>query len=437
MRLSLLALVCVPALAAAEPQKLTLQQVIDKALAGPKARMAEGDRDAAAARIGEANAARLPRIRATAFGTISPEIECVNPECTDTDPDDFAFRFSGLFGSAQLEVTQPLYTFGKITHARRAARAGLEAQQALANEAAGDLAVDAARAYWGIKSARELGYMLDDGIDEITKALAKIDERNADAPDVSIQDRQRVAVLLAEARVQRADATMGETQALAGLRALVGSPDADVDDSELAAVTREVPAIANGTRRPQTAAARAGATAADELAAMARSYYWPDFAVVGSAVIARAQGVDDPPSAFANDPFNRSGVGAVLALQWNFEPWTVKARVARAEAEAAKARAQSELATIGASYDAQTALAEATASFAKVSASADGEKAARTWLASVLQADAIGTAEAKDLADAYIAWFQMRARWVQAVMQWNVAVVRLDRAAGEFRARRR
>jgi outer membrane protein TolC len=52
----------------------------------------------------------------------------------------------------------------------------------------------------------------------------------------------------------------------------------------------------------------------------------------------------------------------------------------------------------------------------------------------VLQADAIGAAEAKDLADAYIAWFQMRARWAQAVFQWNVAVVRLGRASGEFRA---
>ena len=52
----------------------------------------------------------------------------------------------------------------------------------------------------------------------------------------------------------------------------------------------------------------------------------------------------------------------------------------------------------------------------------------------MLQAQAIGTAESKDLADAYIAWFQMRARWAQAVFQWNVAVVRLDRAAGEFHA---
>ena len=102
--------------------------------------------------------------------------------------------------------------------------------------------------------------------------------------------------------------------------------------------------------------------------------------------------------------------------------------------EAHKAKAQSELASAGARYDAQTALAEAIAAREKVAAADEGVKAARTWLASVLQADAIGTAEAKDLADAYIAWFQMRARWAQAAFQWNVAVVRLGRAAGEFKA---
>ena len=74
MRLPFLALVCLPAIVGAEPQRLTLEQVIEKALAGPRARMARGDRDAAAARIDEANAARLPRIRATAFGTVAHEL---------------------------------------------------------------------------------------------------------------------------------------------------------------------------------------------------------------------------------------------------------------------------------------------------------------------------------------------------------------------------
>lgn len=433
MRLCCLALLAFAAPASAAPTKLTLEQAIARALTGPRVKVAAGDVAAAAARVDEADAARLPRIKATAFGTISPDIDCLNPDCTRTGPENFAFDFQGLFGGAQLDVTQPLYTFGKIGNARTAARAGRAAQEALADEAAGDTAVDAARAYWGVKLARELAFMLDDGIEEIEKAIAHFDERTG-TEAISIQDRQRVAVLLAEAKVQRADATAAERQALAGLRALVGATDVDVDDVPLAAVTRELPKTATGEGRPQAVAAKLGATAYDALADQAASYYLPDVALVGSAVFARAQGADDPPSVYANDPYNRTGAGLVLALQWQFEPWTVKARVDRARAEAHKAHAQSALATAGARYDAETALAEAVAAQSKVAAADEGVKAARTWLAAVLQAEAIGTAEPKDLADAYIAWFQMRARWAQAVFQWNVAVVRLGRAGGEFRA---
>src|ERR1043165_709160 len=123
------------AAAHAEPPKLTLEQVIAKALASPKAEMAEGDRAAAEARVDEADAARMPRAKATAFGTISPEIRCNEATCVTTEPKNFALKFSGLFGSAQLDITQPLFTFGKIAHARTAARAGLDAQRALADEA--------------------------------------------------------------------------------------------------------------------------------------------------------------------------------------------------------------------------------------------------------------------------------------------------------------
>jgi outer membrane protein TolC len=438
MRSLVLALGCslalVPQLARGDAPKLTLEQVIAKAVANPRVQMATGDRDAAAARVSEADAARLPRLKATAFGTISPEIRCLDAPCTMTDPENFSWNFKGLFGGAQADLTQPLYTFGKIGHARAAARAGLDAQNALANEAAGDAAADAAKAYWGLKLARELGFMLEDGIEEIGKARARFDEK----PDISIQDRQRVAVLLAEAKVQRAEAAQAETQALAGLRALIDSTDADIDDAELAAVDHAVPGVneidASSLRRPQSVAAKSGAIAMGELADFQAAHYYPDLAVVGSAWIARAQGVDDPPSVFANDPFNRQGAALVLALQWQLEPWNVKARTERARAEANKARAQSHLADLGARYDAATAASEAAAAQAKLAATVEGEKAARAWLASVLQNEAIGTAEAKDLADAYIAWFQMKARWAQAVFQWNVAVVRLGRATGEFRA---
>jgi len=426
-----LVVVSIPSLAVAGP-KLTLDQVIAKAVANPRVQMAESDRDSAAARVDEADAARLPRLKLTAFATISPEIHCLDAACDMTSPTNFAFRFSGLFAGAQLDVTQPLYTFGKIDHARAAARAGLDAQNALADEAAGDAVSDAARAYWSLKLTRELGAMLDDGIEQIEGAQKHFAENKS----VTIQDRQRVAVLLANAKAQRADAAQGEAQALAGLRAITNTASADVDDAELAAVEHPLPGSKDLAveRRPQRIAAKSGATAADELLAMEQAYYFPDIALVGSALISSAQGADDPPSVFANDPFNRVGAGLVLGMAWTLEPWNVKARADRARAEAHKMHAQAELADLGARYDADTALGEAAAAHDKVAATADGEKAARTWLASVLQNEAVGTAESRDLVDAYVAWFQLRAQWATAVVGWNVAVVRLARATGEFRA---
>ncbi|MCX5746889.1 MAG: hypothetical protein NT062_30835, partial [Proteobacteria bacterium] len=73
---------------------------------------------------------------------------------------------------------------------------------------------------------------------------------------------------------------------------------------------------------------------------------------------------------------------------------------------------------------------------ARLAAAGEGEKAARTWLAAVLQSEAIGVAEPKEIADAYIAWFQMRAKFATSVFQWNVAVVRLERAVGAYHAPR-
>ncbi|HEX8114123.1 MAG TPA: hypothetical protein VF516_40610, partial [Kofleriaceae bacterium] len=79
MRSLAIGLLLLPGLvsAAEAAPKLTLDQVIARALANPRAQAAESDTAGAEARVEEADAARLPRGKVTAFGTISPEIHCV------------------------------------------------------------------------------------------------------------------------------------------------------------------------------------------------------------------------------------------------------------------------------------------------------------------------------------------------------------------------
>jgi outer membrane protein len=427
------------ATAHAEPARLDLDTLIQRAQGGDRARMAHADRAQAAARVGEADAARWARITGTGFVAPSPHIECVDPSCTATDPSGFALDFEGVFAGGRLELIQPLYTFGKLAAVRDAARSGLVAQDALTAAAAGDLALDAARAYWGLKLARELRWMLEDGDEEISDAITRIEQRLADGDtDVSIQDRQRVELLLAEARIQLAEARQGEAQALAAVRALAGDDTADIDEEPLEAVgftlaPDEHPALTAAHRdRPEVQAARAGADAARRLADLETRGYLPDLALVGSVGYARARGVDDAPSAYFNDPYNGASGSLALVLRWTVEPLATRAKVARARAAHHRAEALADLAVTGATLDVRSARADAAGAQDKLAAATRGEQAAKTWLASVLQADAIGTGEAKDLADAYIGWFQMRARLVAAIFQWNVAIMRLRRAGGEF-----
>ena len=435
------AVVLASAPAAADPVKLTLAELTARAMHGPRARMAEADTDEARARVDEVHAAFLPKAQTTGFFTISPNIHCVDAACTQTDPKTFAFDFSGVFGGAGLTITQPLWKFGHIWSAGTAAHEGVDAQRALEDEAAGDVAMDAARAYYGLKLARELRYMLEDGIDQINSAKEHLDERAKDGSgEVTMQDQQRVATLLAEAKIQLEDARDGEAQALAGVRALIGNDDVtiDIDDAPLAAVDFPLSTEPDWDHhigdRPQVRAARLGADAAHELAEFQTSQYWPEFALVGSANFADATGVAQPTSFVYQQPYHVYGLGLAIVMRWNLDPWTTHAQVERAEAQARHADALADLAHDGATMEVRTAYAEAQTAKAKVDAAIEGEKASHSWVASVMQNDAIGTAEAKDVADSYIAWFQMRARLMQAIFQWNVATVRLQRAIGEFKA---
>jgi outer membrane protein, multidrug efflux system len=422
-----------PALAVPEvtEQRLTLSQAMTAAMKNPRLALARLDIQAAGTRVDEADAARMPRLSATAFLAPSPKAICANTDCTVTTPQNQSLAFSGAFGGVSLTVTQPLYTFGKIAAARQAARAGHLASVALADELAGDTAVEVARAYWGVKLARTLGWMLDDGLDDITAAL-----KSDDSKSMSVQDRQRITVLIAEAKAQRADATLGEAQALAGLRALTQMPNADVDEAELAPIANDSNNVSGHTNgdRPMVRAAQAGIAASAALATMEARQALPDLALVGQVGLSRAQGVDDPPSVFANDPYNSTSGGVALVLRWSVEPWTVTAKTARAHVQSQRAQWQAAGAATVADLERSNARAVLNAAKTKVAATAEGEVAARAWVASIVQAQAIGTAEPREMVDAYLAWFQMRARWAAAASDLNVALVQLARAHGEFHA---
>lgn len=425
-------------LASAAPKRLSLADVITKVRSNPAARAANAEHDAMRARAAEARGARWPRVQVTTFLAPSPEIRCDNAECTTTSPVDFAPNIQGVFAGARLEVFQPLYTFGKLDAAASAGDHAVAMQSALAERVKSDMVVEATRAYFGVAFARDLVAMLDDGAKQLAKGKATLVERLQSGDDeVTVQDRLRIDAFETEVVLRLSEARERETTALEGLRALCADREVDIADATLIAAERELGNPdshwkAAGERSPELMAARHGVLALEQQDALERARWWPDLLVMGGATIARAQGVDDPPSAFANDPFNATRAELALVLRWNVEPAMQAARVDRTRAEQARGQELAKAARVAVEFAVRDAYNRAREAGTRLDAARQGEKSARGWVASVLQADAVGTASARDLADAYLAYFTLHGRVLQSAYEWNVALAALARATGQL-----
>jgi outer membrane protein TolC len=427
-------------LAAAAPKRLTLPEVVTRARANPGARAAEAEREAARARADEARGARWPRITLTTFVAPSPEIRCTNADCTTTSPVDFALTFQGVgvFGGVRIELFQPIYTFGKLDAAAAAGDNALAMQSALADRVKADLVVEATRAYFGVAFARDMVTMLEDGGQQLAKAKATLEERleNGDS-EVTVQDRLRIEAFETEVELRTSEAREREATALEGLRALCADRDVDIAETALAPSEKQL-GLADAewqaalTASPELRAARYGVAALERQAELEHARWFPDLLVMGGATLTRAPAVDDPPSAFANDPFNTTRAELALVLRWNIEPAMQAARVARTRAERARGQELANAARLSVEFAVRDAYNRAREAGIRLDTARQGEKSARGWVASVLQADAIGTASARDLADAYLAYFTLHSRVLQSAYEWNVALAVLDRATGKL-----
>ena len=420
--------VCTLPSAAAPNGKWSLEEVIAAAQKGPRAQAAAELTNVARGASVEASGTRGPVLSMRGIVAPSPDINCVDVACTETDPSDPSVTLSGVFGRVELSIAQPLFTFGKISAARAASAYAITAAKSLERSTANTVAMEAARAFYGLKLARETLWMLEDGQERLTKALARINrELSAGSSDVTLQDRYRLETLGAEVEIRLADATEAESVALAGLRILAGDVSVDIDDEPIAAIVFSLgpkpTVVAHAVEtKPEVAAASAAKGVGEELARLESANYWPDLLLVGSLTLAKASSVDEAPSAFANDPYNTVSGAAALALRWQIDPLAQRGRVAQAKARSRRAAHIAAAAKKQASFQAHETYASVERAGKRLAIAKRGERSAKAWLASVLQAEAVGTINSKDLADAYLALFTARGRTLEATRDWNLAV---------------
>ena len=141
--------------------------------AAPELGEAQADIEQTSSKLAEARSYRYPQIElVTLFG---PAPHARKDQFTSTDS---GFKFSELtwFSSADATITQPLYTFGKISENMTAAGHGIEVDRSRKEQRANEVALKVREYYYGLILARELKEV----VLEVQESLNKAREQGAE-----------------------------------------------------------------------------------------------------------------------------------------------------------------------------------------------------------------------------------------------------------------
>jgi len=456
--LSTLSALTVAAPASAWARKMTLPQLLEMARGNPGLQASAAATSASEAQVTEAKLNWLPQGDLLSILSPSPNVHCINPfynmggtnpagttaadPCLETSSPEARLQdvsWNRVFTRTEVKLIQPVFDFGKISAGIRAAEAGVGVSRQKEAGALADIELNIRKAYYGLKFARDVIDMLDEGSSYVDDALKKLDKDLANGTgNVSVTDRLRMRTVRAELDGRILEAKRLQGLARESLRTLLGPEapsDLDVDDDPF-----EPPEIKERVvtyyedlarqNRPEVRLLEYAVRAKSALADLERRKEYPDVVIIATGVFALAQTVDDPQNAYYNHFYNSRAAGLAAAVRMQLDLGPKIARARKTEAEAMEITHRRSEALGGILLEVRKTYAETNEAVSRVAAMEKGQKAGKAWISAVAQNFAVGLAEARDLSDALVAFFGMRTRYLQAVFDLHVARSALSRATG-------
>lgn len=347
----------------------------------------------------------------------------------------------GYFLQAEVTGWLPLYTFGKISHLKKAARLGVDVGRALEEVARAETRFRILKAWFGLCLARELDSIVSEGRGYIEKAEKHLKEQEeSDDPTFDPVDKMKLKVSKAQILGKELEARRTRDLAAAALRLTIGmDPASDVD-----VVTVEptvIEPLGDTTRaglvdyavsegRPEIKALKRGLEARRAEVALRTAQFWPDLGVVGFFKIADSNVADGQQTPFANDPFNTFSGGGGLALKYDFEIAKKIGELRESRANLAKLGADAAEADRGVRLEVGKLHQEMTDARRMVDAQNEAMKAARGWVIAKLDLYENDMGNMNDVLTALVQFFQSRMDYLKAIYDFNVSVAALERATG-------
>ena len=419
------------------PVRMTLAQCVDRALrVSPDIEQAVLAVEGLEARLSEAKFAGIaPRLQWTNVFGPAPGIEG-DTERVETIRSNLSDL--GVFSRTQIELVQPLYTFGKLGNAKKAAGYGLEAGEAAVESRKGDVVFQVKKLFYGLVLARELRDIILESEEKVREARDRVNEMiEEDSGDVGQNDLLKIDVFEFEVQQSRARAEKSIEMGKAALKSVLEidrSADFDIVDTIAENGTADLERLdvfieRAKNRRYDIRQLRAGVLARRALMKVARSDFYPQIALAGTLQWGIAPHRPELDNPFLRDDFNFLRGGAVITLRQNFNFGLTRAKYLARKAELEGLLTRESQAMNAVELQVEQTYRDVIEARTNVVNSDRALRSARAWLTSAkLGFDVSG--DSSELLDAFTAHAKMQHAHRQSVFQYRVSLAELDHVTG-------
>lgn len=368
-----------------------------------------------------------PRLRGefTEFGVL------VSPD-TMTGLSDLTW-----FTQVDLNIVQPLYTFGKIGSQMDAARFQVEASQAELSKTQSELVLQAQKIYWGVVLSNELTRTVKSVNDLVEEAEDRLQERY-DEGSATQNDMFKFRIFKYQIASQSREVDAGRSKARAGLRAVLRIPEdvpfrVEAESLEPLDVTLDsLSAYVSAAlaARPEVRQLQAGINARQSLVKAAERASYPTLFVAGQVKFNAAPGRFDARNPFVRNPTNFFRPGVVLGLDWDLNFFQNNDKTALQRYETAKLEAQVYPLRLMIEQQVREAYLDAVRARADMEDGRRALRASENLLRAELQTFDIGLGGIEDVIDAFKANVGMALAQFQNIATLNSRIAELSQRVG-------
>lgn len=358
---------------------------------------------------------------------------------------DVTRRWSSLSDwgpSTHLEamLVQPIYTFGRASDGKDAARERWKVEEARLREARNTVAREVKRLYNGYLYASSMLPTLDLAQRSVTEAVARAEELFEQGEGkVNQADLSRLKVAAAEVVRYREMALEGRDLALAALKHTMGweedrvlipassrlEPPRNPPDLDL-----ETARDLAGRNRPEWDQVKHGLAAAQALERAERGAYKPTVFIAGTFGHSWTPTRDDTDNPYHYDVYNDLSGGVAVGLLLNLDLAQAIAKGDQASAITRQIQAKARFAATGIPLQVTKAHGEVLRHHRMIEVEKTAVTEARKWMTFAGAAYSGGIGEAKDLMEGLAAYVKTRQDYYETLRAYYDALADLEYAVG-------